>query len=48
MDWFIEAISVRSPDDYADTYILNEGIEKFLRDAKKMLPDWFLEAIKYD
>ncbi len=40
--------SVRSPDDFADTYILDEAIEKFLRDAKKMLPDWFLEAIKYD
>lgn len=38
--------SIRSADDYADTYILDESIYRFLRDAKKMLPGWFLEAIK--
>lgn len=38
--------SIRSADDFADTYILDESIEKFLRDAKKILPDWFLEAIR--
>jgi Rad3-related DNA helicase len=40
--------SVRSDTDYADTYILDESINKFIRDAKNMLPDWFLEAIKYE
>jgi len=38
--------SIRSIDDHADTYILDESIERFLRVAKKMLPDWFLEAIE--
>ncbi len=38
--------SVRSETDYADTYILDESIYRFLKDAKKMLPDWFTEAIK--
>lgn len=37
--------SVRSETDYADTYILDESIYKFLKDAKKMIPDWFTEAI---
>lgn len=38
--------SIRSIDDYADTYILDEAIDRFIRVTKKMLPDWFLEAIK--
>lgn len=37
--------SVRSKDDYAITYILDESIYKFMDDAKKMLPGWFKEAI---
>jgi len=37
--------SVRSVDDHAKTYIIDEAIYKFLRDANKMLPDWFKEAI---
>jgi len=37
--------SVRSEDDYAMTYIIDESIHKFLRDADKMLPIWFKEAI---
>lgn len=37
--------SVRSDTDYASTYILDESIYKFLIDAKKMLPQWFQEAI---
>ncbi len=40
--------SIRSVDDFADTYILDAAIDKFLKDARKILPDWFLEAIKYD
>jgi Rad3-related DNA helicase len=38
--------SVRSETDYADTYILDEAVHKFLKDAKRMLPGWFTEAIK--
>jgi Rad3-related DNA helicase len=37
--------SVRSPDDYADTFILDEAIDRFIKVTKRMLPDWFLEAI---
>jgi Rad3-related DNA helicase len=40
--------SVRSEVDFADTYILDESIYKFLKEARKMLPDWFQEAIKYE
>jgi hypothetical protein len=38
--------SIRSETDTADTYILDEGIYKFLNQAKKMLPDWFQEALR--
>lgn len=37
--------SIRSETDYADTYIIDEAIVKFLKDAKKILPSWFLEAV---
>jgi Rad3-related DNA helicase len=37
--------SVRSMDDHAVTYILDESIYKFMDDAGGMLPGWFLEAI---
>jgi Rad3-related DNA helicase len=37
--------SVRSIDDTADTYMLDESIFKFLNDAKAMLPSWFTEAL---
>lgn len=37
--------SVRSDTDYADTFILDEAIYKFMRDADRMLPGWFKEAI---
>jgi ATP-dependent DNA helicase DinG len=37
--------SVRSETDYADTFILDEAVNKFLKDAKSMLPDWFTEAL---
>jgi Rad3-related DNA helicase len=37
--------SIRSEDDYAMTYILDESIHKFLRDAGNMIPKWFREAI---
>ncbi len=38
--------SIRSEKDFADTYILDESIYKFLQDANSMLPQWFKEAIK--
>lgn len=37
--------SVRSIDDHADTYILDESIHKFLKDTRKMIPSWFSEAL---
>jgi len=37
--------SVRSMDDYADTYIIDEAFTRFKKEAKSMLPQWFLEAI---
>ncbi len=40
--------SIRSDTDHAVTYILDESIIRFIKEAKKMLPDWFVEAIKYD
>lgn len=39
--------SIRSADDYADTYIIDEAIINFLKKAKAMIPQWFTEAIKY-
>lgn len=38
--------SIRSETDHADTYIIDAAIDRFLEDAKHMLPPWFLEAIK--
>lgn len=37
--------SIRSETDHAITYILDESIYKFLKDAASMLPEWFTEAI---
>ncbi len=37
--------SIRSKDDYADTYILDESIYRFMNKTKHMLPEWFKEAI---
>lgn len=37
--------SIRSPQDKADTYILDESIYRFMKDAGTMLPTWFTEAI---
>ena len=38
--------SIRSIDDFADTYVLDGSFEKFRSDAKNLLPDWFIEAVK--
>lgn len=40
--------SIRSETDYADTYIIDEAFIRFARDAKKILPGWFTEALKYE
>jgi Rad3-related DNA helicase len=37
--------SVRSKDDFANTYILDGSISYLLRDANEMLPKWFSDAI---
>ena len=37
--------SIRSENDKADTYILDESIHRFLKDCGKMIPSWFTEAL---
>lgn len=37
--------SIRDPNDYADTYIIDGSIHNFIKRYYKMLPSWFLEAI---
>jgi len=37
--------SVRSVDDYADTYVLDESFDKFIKDAGSMIPSWFKESV---
>ena len=37
--------SVRSKDDFANTYILDSSISYLIRDANDMLPKWFSDAI---
>lgn len=38
--------SVRSKDDHAVTYIVDDGFESFLRRNGKVLPGWFLQAVE--
>ena len=40
--------SVRSEEDYCDTYILDKNFSMFYGMYKKMLPVWFKEALKWD
>jgi Rad3-related DNA helicase len=37
--------SIRSDEDWADTFVLDEGFLRFLDDADKILPGWFREAV---
>jgi Rad3-related DNA helicase len=37
--------SVRSETDWAHTYILDSDFYRFYKDAEKMLPSWFKEAV---
>ncbi|MDY0268821.1 helicase C-terminal domain-containing protein [Trichloromonas sp.] len=38
--------SIRSDDDFAETYIIDESFSNILRYNYKFLPDWFTDAIK--
>jgi Rad3-related DNA helicase len=38
--------SIRSVDDWADTYILDDDFSRFKRNCLKLLPKWFLEVIQ--
>ncbi len=38
--------SIRSEEDWADTYIIDEAFNKFQADAGRMLPRWFLDALE--
>lgn len=40
--------SIRSETDYADTYIIDEAFIRFARDAKRILPSWFNEALIFE
>lgn len=37
--------SVRSADDHAETYILDSSVTFLLKNAKDMMPKWFMEAV---
>jgi len=37
--------TTRSPDDYSETYILDESFGSFYRQFKFLFPDWFSEAL---
>lgn len=38
--------SIRGPEDYADTYIIDGSFIGFLKRNGRMLPSWFLEALQ--
>jgi len=38
--------SIRSGSDRAETYILDSDLDRLLRSANEILPEWFLEAIQ--
>ena len=39
--------SIRSEDDWAHTYILDEVFNTFIQDAKGMIPGWFKDAVEF-
>lgn len=39
--------SVRSETDWADTYVIDESFKRFVNENRKLLPTWFIEAIKW-
>lgn len=38
--------SIRSKDDFANTYILDADFQTFVKRQKKSLPEWFLDALQ--
>ena len=38
--------SIRGPEDYADTYIIDGSFYGFLKRSGNMLPSWFIEALQ--
>ncbi len=40
--------SVRSEDDWAITYIMDEDFRRFFNMTERMLPGWFKEAVRWD
>jgi Rad3-related DNA helicase len=39
--------SVRGPDDWAITYVLDSGFSQFYYKASRILPSWFTEAVQH-
>jgi len=39
---------IRAPDDWAKTYILDSDFGYLFHTSKKLLPEWFLEAITWE
>jgi Rad3-related DNA helicase len=39
--------SIRSENDWAHTYVLDEVFTSFLRDARTMIPSWFKDSVEY-
>ncbi|MCK9558275.1 MAG: hypothetical protein M0R50_09585, partial [Candidatus Cloacimonetes bacterium] len=39
--------SIRSENDWAHTYVLDEVFNSFMSDAGSMIPTWFKDAVKY-
>lgn len=39
--------SIRSETDYADTFILDSAIHRFLKESQGMIPAWFTEALHF-
>jgi Rad3-related DNA helicase len=39
--------SIRSEDDWAHTYVLDEVFYRFMRDARSMIPTWFKDAVEF-
>ena len=37
--------TVRSEEDYADTFIVDAQFKRFLGENRDLMPTWFLEAI---
>jgi ATP-dependent DNA helicase DinG len=38
--------SIRSKEDWAKTYVLDEAFGYFVRKNRNILPDWFIQAVR--